>query len=121
MKTNKIIYWVTTGLVGAFMLMSAGMYISGSAKVVEGIKSIGFPPFFLYLLGTAKALGAIALLQQKFAKLREWAYAGFTYVFISAAWAHIASGVSNPSGPIIFLIVLGVSYFFNTKLAKTAA
>ena len=116
MKTNKIIFWVSTIPVAGMMLMSSFMYLSHSAQVMEGYKTLGFPLFFINLLGTAKLLGSIALLQPMFAKLREWAYAGFTFVLIGAAWTHIASGVGSPIFPIVLLLVLAVSYFYNMKL-----
>lgn len=89
MKTNKIIYWTRQGIFSAFMLMSAYMYLSHNAKIVDAYKEIGFPLFFANILGTAKLLGVIGLVQPYFPKLKEWAYAGFTFVLIGAVSTHI--------------------------------
>ena len=35
MKTNKIIYWVGTGLLSAMLLMSAGMYVFNNEMIQE--------------------------------------------------------------------------------------
>jgi hypothetical protein len=42
-KTNKIIYWIATGLLCLMMLGSAGMYIFNHQAVSEIFKILGFP------------------------------------------------------------------------------
>ena len=115
MKTNKIIYWIATGLVSLGMLLSAFMYFSKNPQIVGGFKTIGFPEYMIPFLGLAKLLGAIGLVVPGFEKAKEWAYAGLAFIFIGAAWVHIST--STPFvGPIVFLVILGVSYFFRSKL-----
>ena len=109
MKVNKIVYWTSTILFAAFFLMSVSMYISKDPQVVEGMKLAGFPPFMLGILGTAKLLGVIALLQPKFKGLKEWAYAGFTILLIGATWVHVATNTPFVM-PLVFLAVLATSY-----------
>jgi hypothetical protein len=111
MKVNKIVYWTSTILFATFFLMSATMYFTKNPQVVEGMKMAGFPPFMLGILGTAKLLGAIALVQPKFNTLKEWAYAGFTINLIGAVWTHAATHTPFIS-PLVFLVILGVSYVF---------
>ena len=116
MKTNKIIYWITTGLISLGMLLSAFMYLSKSPQLVEGFKASGFPLYMIPFLGIAKLLGAIALVVPNFEKVKEWAYAGLAFVFIGAVWLHIST--STPFvAPLVFLVILGVSYFYRSKLA----
>jgi 4-hydroxybenzoate polyprenyltransferase len=111
MKVNKIVYWTSTILFAAFFLMSVSMYISKDPQVVEGMKLAGFPPFMLGILGTAKLLGVIALLQPRFKGLKEWAYAGFTILLIGATWVHVATSTPFVM-PLVFLAVLATSYIF---------
>jgi uncharacterized membrane protein YphA (DoxX/SURF4 family) len=87
---------------------------------VKGFESMGYPPFFLTILGVAKILGAIALVQPMFKRLKEWAYAGFTITLIGAAWSHIAVGQPFIA-PLIFMVMLAVSYLFHHRvlLART--
>jgi hypothetical protein len=112
MNAKKIAYWVTTVLFCAMMAMSVVMYFQGSKQVIEGFAHLGYPPYFRFLLGTAKGLGVLALLVPGFAILKEWAYCGFTITLISAAVSHLASGDSPTQviGPIVGLVILGVSY-----------
>jgi len=117
MKKEKIIYWISTGLISAAMLMSSFMYLSKNPELLANFKLLGYPEYFIPMLGTAKLLGAISLLNPWFSKLREWAYAGFAFTFIGAIWSHVAT--STPFVPaLVLLVILGVSYFFNTKTEK---
>jgi uncharacterized membrane protein YphA (DoxX/SURF4 family) len=115
MKRDKIIYWVATGLVAAGMLLSAYMYLTKNPDLVKSFESIGFPIYFVSILGVAKLLGAIALVAPLGTRLKEWAYAGFIFVFIGAVWVHIETGTPWIA-PFMFLVVLGVSYLFWIRL-----
>ena len=120
MKRDKIIYLITTGLISAGMLMSAGMYLSRNPELMENFKSLGFPLYFAMLLGVAKLLGAIALVTPLWDKLKEWAYAGFAFTFIGAVWTHVATG-TPPFAPLVFLVLLGVSYVFRMRINVKSA
>ena len=115
MKVNKIVYWTSTIIFAGMFLMSAMMYLIKSPELVEGMKFLGFPPFILPLLGTAKLLGAIALVQPKFKTLQEWAYAGFTINLVGAVWAHAATGTPFTT-VLVFFVVLAVSYVFRVRM-----
>lgn len=117
MKTNKIIYWASTGIISAMMLFSAFGYFT-NPDMKAGFVHLGFPDFFRIELGVAKILGAIALLLPMTpAKIKEWAYFGFALVFVSASIGHaaVSDPVSNIIPPLVFLAILGVSYFYNMK------
>lgn len=122
MNAKKIAYWVTTVLFCAMMAMSVVMYFQGPKQVIEGFAHLGYPPYFRFLLGTAKGLGVLALLVPGFAILKEWAYCGFTITLISAAVSHLASGDSPTQviGPIVGLVILGVSYVLRRGSTRQA-
>lgn len=120
MKKNKIIYWSLTGLVAAGFLMSSFMYLGKNPELVNGFKMMGFPGFFIPILGLAKLLGAFAIVNPWFPKLKEWAYAGFTFTLIGAVWTHVATGTPFIA-PLVFLALVGASYFFFTKLSRSQA
>lgn len=85
---RKITYWVSTGLVAALSVFAAFAYLSGSPQAVQGFAHVGYPQQLRIILGIAKLLGAIILVVPGLAKLKEWAYAGFTFAWISAIVAH---------------------------------
>lgn len=115
MKTQKAIYWTTTGLVASGMLMSAWMYLSKNPELVQAFQTLGFPIYFMMILGSAKFLGAIALVAPVGDRVKEWAYAGFMFTFVGATWTHIATGTSWLM-PVVFLALLASSYVLWTRL-----
>lgn len=109
---RKIAYWVTTVLVAAMSLFAGYAYLSGGSQAVEGFKHVGYPQQLRILLGIAKPLGAIVLLIPGFIKLKEWAYAGFTFAWVCACVAHnLAHDGAEAFMPLILLVLLFISYF----------
>src|SRR3989344_75538 len=112
-KTIKIIYWASTILFVLANLFSGITSIMQTEPGVELMKGLGYASYVLVILGVAKVLGSIALLQDKYRTLKEWAYAGFTFDILgaSASFAFTMSPISAVISPLIFLAVMFVSYF----------
>ena len=108
---RKVMYWVSTGLVAALSVFAAFTYLSGVPQAVEGFAHVGYPQQLRVLLGTAKLLGAIALVVPGIPKIKEWAYAGFTFAWIAAFVAHYLAG-DGPAAfmPLVLLAFLVISY-----------
>ncbi|TWJ03399.1 DoxX-like protein [Mucilaginibacter frigoritolerans] len=119
MKATKITYWITTVIVAVMMTYSFYAYLTNPA-LKQGFQHLGFPNYFKIELAVCKLIGAILLLQPLSKLAKEWAYAGFTITFVSAIIAHVSSG--DPAGlfmaPVIFLVILGVSYFTYRKMQR---
>jgi len=116
MKTTKIIYWVTTGIVTLMMVYSGFAYLTQPA-MRQAFQHLGYPDYFRVELAIAKLTGVILLLVPVQAKIKELVYAGFALTFISACIAHSAAGdpISNRITPIIFLALLVISYLTYNK------
>jgi len=110
MKTKKIIYWVTTGLLTALLLFSLYNYIANFDVMTEAMQSFGFPAYLIYFLIIAKTLGLIALLSNIKGVIKEWAYAGFFFNFVLAFLAHYMAGDGEGAGAVVALLLLTVSY-----------
>ena len=116
-RAGKIIYWIATVWL-ALGMVSTGMVQLFKEKAgaggVDSITHLGYPVYFLTLLGVCKILGVVAVLIPKFPLLKEWAYAGFFFVMSGAAFSHIASGDSiNEIFPSLLLLILtAVSWYF---------
>ncbi len=110
MNKFKIIYWGSTGLLAAMMLMSAGMYIANNAEMAKAFTHLGYPTHIIYPLAFAKIAGVITLLVAKPRTLTLWAYAGFTYVFVLATMGHAYAG-DNFAAPLVALGLLMTSYW----------
>jgi uncharacterized membrane protein YphA (DoxX/SURF4 family) len=109
--TRKIAYWVSTGLVAALSVFAGFAYLSGGPQAVQGFAHVGYPQQLRIILGIAKLLGAIILVVPGLAKLKEWAYAGFTFAWISAIVAHyLANDGPKAFAPLILMLLLAISY-----------
>jgi hypothetical protein len=117
-KTVKIIFWISTILIFAFEGVMPAL-TSQTEMAKEGIRHLGYPSYFGVMLAVFKVMGALALIIPQVPKrIKEWAYAGFTFNFISAFISHWA--VDGLTGltffPLLVLAVLLVSYFSYHKL-----
>lgn len=117
---SKLAYWITTVLIAAFSAFGAFAYLSGSPQAVQGFAHVGYPQQLRVILGVAKLLGAIALLVPGLAVLKEWAYAGFTFAWICAFFAHYLAG-DGPKAfmPVALLVLLVISYVTRPAGRKT--
>lgn len=97
---------------------SAVLYFIKAPKMVATITHLGYPMYFLKILGAAKILGGLAILFSRWPRLKEWAYAGFTFDLIGAFWSHLAVGdpIYVAAIPVGFLFVLAISYVFWQRL-----
>src|SRR5215204_4543131 len=127
-KRNSIIYWTST------IWLALGMLATGTLQLfkvkaegavappgVDGIVHLGYPIYFLTILGVWKIFGVVALLIPKFPLLKEWVYAGFVFAMSGAIFSHIASGNSvNEIFPSLLLLLLtAVSWYFRPADRKT--
>jgi hypothetical protein len=107
MTTSRTTYRVTTGIIAFVMLFSLYKMFS------PAYAHLGFPGYFRIELVVAKLLGlAVLLAPQAPRALKEWAYAGFAIVLVSASIAHFSSGdpTLNSLEPLGFLAILLVSH-----------
>ena len=108
---RKVAYWVITGLLAVAAIFAGGNYLMGSQQAVQGFAHVGYPQQLRVLLGLAKLLGGIVLIVPGLVKLKEWAYAGFTFAWIAAIVAHyLAHDGKVVFSPVILLVLLFVSY-----------
>jgi uncharacterized membrane protein len=113
-KRNKIIYWIATIWLALGMLSTGIVQLFKMKEDVDFIIDLGYPIYFLTILGLWKILGVVALLIPKIPLLKEWAYAGFFFAMSGAVFSHIASGNSmNEIVPsLLLLILIVISWYF---------
>src|SRR6478736_7319067 len=120
-KTNKIIFWTSTILIFLFEGVMPAL-TSQTELAKEGIRHLGYPEYFGNALVVFKILGVIILVVPQIPKrLKEWAYAGFTFDFLFASISHYAvDGLDFQTFfPLIILAILMVSYVFYHKINST--
>jgi uncharacterized membrane protein YphA (DoxX/SURF4 family) len=111
-KSKAIGYWVTTVLT-ALLIGSGGiMQVMRRSDAVAGITHLGYPVYFVVLLGVWKVLGAVAIVAPRLPRLKEWAYAGIIFDLTGAAVSHAASGSSagNVIAPALFAVMALASW-----------
>ena len=113
-KRNKIIYWVATIWLSLGMVSTGIVQLMQMKENTDAMAHLGYPFYFLTLLGIWKILGVVAVLIPKFPLLKEWAYAGFFFAMSGAVYSHIAVGDSAKDlfGPMLLIVLTIVSWYF---------
>lgn len=120
MKALKITYWITTALVCLMMAFSVYSYLT-KPEMTAAFQHLGYPDYFRVELAVAKLVGLLVLIiPQVGLRAKEWAYAGFTIVFISAFIAHTVSGdpVAYRVNTLVALALLLTSYITWRKINR---
>ena len=116
MKTYRITYWLTTGLLSLMLLMSAGMYVFDNETIQELFRGFGYPTYLIYPLAIAKLTAVAVLLSQKGSIIKEWVYAALFFEFVFAFFAHVMIGDGEQVGAIMAMTLLLLSYFIGKKV-----
>ena len=109
---ERAAYWVCTGLV-VFFIGSGGLaYAVQVPEVVQGVVALGFPVYFIVLLGVCKVLGSIAILVPGFPLVKEWAYAGIMIDLTGAVTASLATGGAwwHVAAPLSIAVLVAASW-----------
>jgi hypothetical protein len=108
MSARTASYWTTTALI-AFAFLTGGMaYLSRADFAVGGMAELGYPAYFVTILGAWKLLGGLAILAPRLPRVKEWAYAGIAFDLTGAAFSHLAVG--HPAVKVIVpLVLLGIA------------
>jgi len=114
-KRNKIIYWIATIWLALGMVSTAIVQLMKmDAEVNKTSLTLGYPVYFLTIIGVWKLLGVVAILIPKCPILKEWAYAGFFFLMSGAIFSHLAVGdkAIELFGPTLLIVVTFISWFF---------
>jgi uncharacterized membrane protein YphA (DoxX/SURF4 family) len=117
---NKIIYWVATLWLSLGMVATGLVQIQGKTDNVKFLNGLGYPPYFMSIIGVWKILGVIALLIPKFPLVKEWAYAGFFFLMTGAIASHIATHrpMSEIYPSLLLLTLTILSWYFRPASYK---
>lgn len=120
-KRNKIIYWIATIWLSLGMISGGIFQLLQMEDAMKGFDHLGYPRYFLVLLGVWKLLGVAAILVPKMPLLKEWAYAGFFFAMSGAVFSHIAVGdaFAEIFPSLLTLVIIVVSWYFRPAERKT--
>ncbi|MES2809700.1 MAG: DoxX family protein [Bacteroidota bacterium] len=119
-KRNLIIYWVAT------LLMSAGMLGSGIGQIMQAqamvdiLTHLGYPVYFMSIIGVWKVLAVIVILLPGFKLVKEWAYAGLFFTMTGALISHLIMGDGGKAvaGPLFQTVFIILSWYFRPASRK---
>ena len=119
-KRNKIIYWVATLWLSLGMVSTGVVQLIKMKEEVEKMTQLGYPTYFLTILGIWKILGVIAILIPKYPLIKEWAYAGFFFAMSGATISHLSVGhpASEIFPSLLLLVLTIVSWYFRPTERK---
>jgi hypothetical protein len=109
---STIGYWAVTGFF-CLAMFGGGVADLFHLDPMRGeIMALGYPEYFLTILGVAKLAGVVALLIPGQPLIKEWAYAGFSFDLLGATASHIFSGdpVFATIKPLIVFAIMLASY-----------
>lgn len=121
-KRNKIIYWIATIWLSLGMVSTGIVQFIASPEQMEPYLKLGYPKYFIMMLGVVKIIGVIAILAPGLPRIKEWAYAGFFFTMIGALYSHASSGSAGVDffGPSLLIVLIAVSWYFRPADRKMA-
>ena len=122
-KRNRIVYWISTAWMALGMLSTGLVQLFKVPSGIQPILNLGYPEYFLTILGVWKILGVIALLIPKLPLVKEWVYAGFFFTMAGAIFSHLLAGNSlqEIAPPLLLLVLTVVSWYFRPVDRKVIA
>ncbi|MEO8821118.1 MAG: DoxX family protein, partial [Ginsengibacter sp.] len=87
-KRNKIIYWISTGLIALFEL--SGAFFMNSQMAIDGMHHLQLPDWFRWEVSIGHIIGGILLIVPVNKRIKEWVYVAFGIDFISAFIAYLS-------------------------------
>lgn len=111
-NVRTIGFWAATALFCLAMVAGGVANLVSAQPQAEAMASLGYPLYLMPFLGVAKLLGVVALLIPGQKLLKEWAYAGFTFDLLGAAYSHAQSGDGLPGmAPALAVLLLGAASY----------
>lgn len=85
-------YWIFTVLAALLFAVPGAALLLRIPHFTADMAQLGYPMYFLTILGVWKLLGVIAILSPRLPRLKEWAYAGMIFDLSSAVISRIVMG-----------------------------
>ena len=119
-KAQKITYWIATLWLSLGMASTGIIQLIHQPEEVKNITQLGYPVYFLTILGIWKLLGVIAVLIPRTPLLKEWAYAGFFFAMTGAAASRLLAGdgIALILPCLLLLTLTLLSYYFRPATRK---
>ena len=121
-KGKKIIYWVTTTIISiAYFITGLGNLLP-FAHIAQDMAHLGYPAYFLKIIGTWKVLAAIVIIVPNFQRVKEWAFAGMILDLTGAALSRYFMDDAWPTViiPLGISVMITVNYIIRRSLIESS-
>jgi hypothetical protein len=112
MTIRRVAYAATTALAALAFAGSGLANLFRFEHVAQDMAHLGYPPYFMTVLGMWKLLGASVVAAPKVPRAKEWAYAGMIFDLTGAAAsrAAVSDGVKMILVPLTIAVIVAVSW-----------
>src|SRR5216117_1226282 len=90
--SRTAVYWAATVPIATELAVGGVWDLTRYPEVRDVVAGLGYPGYFLVILGIWKVLGTAALVAPGLALLKEWAYAGVVFTDTGAIASHLVVG-----------------------------
>jgi uncharacterized membrane protein YphA (DoxX/SURF4 family) len=111
-KKTVIAYWTFTVLAALLFTIPGAALLLRVPHFTNDMAQLGYPAYFLTILGVWKLLGALAIVVPGLPRLKEWAYAGMIFDLSSAAISRTVAG-NDPVKilpPLVVMVIVILSW-----------
>jgi hypothetical protein len=122
-KARTLVYWIATVSAAVLFAVPGAALLAGVPHFAEDMAHLGYPGYFLAILGVWKLLGAATIVAPGLARFKEWAYAGMVFDATSAAVSRAAlgDGVAKIVLPLVIAAVVIVSWALRPPTRRLSA
>src|SRR6516164_1197850 len=117
-RAHSITYWLTTFLVAVLFAVPGAALVAKAPHFADEMRRLGYPGYFLTLLGAFKLAGAAVILAPGLPVLKEWAYAGMSFDIAGAIFSHLSAG--DPLQTLAMPAFIGVLLILSWALRPAA-
>ena len=114
-RAQKIMYWAATAYMLLLMMWSVVTYHLMHDLIVGFFSNFGYPAYLVYPLAYLKLIGAIVIVTNRYANLKEWVYASYYINMILALVAHVVAQ-NFFWHAALGLVLVPVSYIFSNRV-----
>ena len=109
---SSVAYWVFTLLAAMLFAIPGAALLLRVPHFTKDMAQLGYPAYFLTILGAWKLLGVLGILVPGMPRLKEWAYAGMFFDLTSAAISRavVGDGFIKMLIPLVVVAVVFLSW-----------
>lgn len=118
LTSTKTIYWIGAALTSLWFGTSGICELTKNKLVWDITLQLGYPPYFIYVLGVAKLAGIVILLiPNRLLRLKEWVFAGIFFDIIFAFFSKlIVIGLPETIDAIVAFLIVATTYLMFRRI-----